>query len=451
MSSATLNPPAVWTAKAVSRAQTGAKTRLFAASLGLVIVALFASPIPFGSVLPMSQAALTFGAILATLCWWFGCIRTRRLTLNLRPLHWIVLASLLLVLTQYLGHTTADPVPTRDALIALLTWALVFFLTTQVLYGRPDATWLHLGLAFSAYLLLLSLFGILQFFSSNGMLYWSVKAATGFGPYVNRDHYAGLMEMIIPLVAAYLLAERRQGARRPLAAIALLVGIASTLLCGSRAGMIALAFEGAILLLVLVRKSRSPGRSRQAAAVLVAIVLAVILFFWADPGGTSERLAEVFQPNRANDFKIEFATREQATLDCLHMLRVHPWLGQGLGSFNTEYPRYKSFADDLHWFHAQNDYAEALAETGIAGGILIFASITLFVLAAFRNLKQRLSTQAGWIQFGAALGCCGLLIHSFADFNLHIPANATWFAFCAACATLGQRSTVNSSKPTVRN
>ena len=40
------------------------------------------------------------------------------------------------------------------------------------------------------------------------------------------------------------------------------------------------------------------------------------------------------------------------------------------------------------------------------------------------------------MQLGAAIGCCGLLIHSFVDFNLHIPANAAWFAFCAGLASL---------------
>jgi len=38
------------------------------------------------------------------------------------------------------------------------------------------------------------------------------------------------------------------------------------------------------------------------------------------------------------------------------------------------------------------------------------------------------------LRLGAALGCIGLLVHSLVDFNLHIPANAAWFAFCAGLA-----------------
>jgi len=120
--------------------------------------------------------------------------------------------------------------------------------------------------------------------------------------------------------------------------------------------------------------------------------------------------------------------------DTLRIFLDHPWLGTGLGSFGTVYPRYRSFASDLDWDHAHNDYAEALSETGIAGGLAIAASLGLFLFLAFRHLRERLDHGAGWIALGAALGCCGLLVHSLVDFNLHIPANAAWFSLCAGIA-----------------
>lgn len=54
---------------------------------------------------------------------------------------------------------------------------------------------------------------------------------------------------------------------------------------------------------------------------------------------------------------------------------------------------------------------------------------------AFRNLKERLRNEWGWIQMGAAIGVVGLVCHSFVDFNLRIPANAAWFVVCLAVAT----------------
>src|SRR5207302_6569539 len=77
------------------------------------------------------------------------------------------------------------------------------------------------------------------------------------------------------------------------------------------------------------------------------------------------------------------------------------------------------------------------AETGLIGAVLILSALALFFRLAFQDLHHRLRSEGGWIRLGAAVGCCGLLLHSFFDFNLHIPANAAWFATLAALATTG--------------
>jgi len=150
--------------------------------------------------------------------------------------------------------------------------------------------------------------------------------------------------------------------------------------------------------------------------------------------------------NLRHTSEITYGQREAAALDTLRIFREHPWVGIGLGSFETAFPRYRTFPTNLVWTHAHNDYAEALAETGVAGGILIACALLLFFRQAFKDLNFRLRDEAGWIQLGAALGCCGLLVHSLADFNLHIPANAAWFAVCAALATAPVRAATHRSE-----
>ena len=127
--------------------------------------------------------------------------------------------------------------------------------------------------------------------------------------------------------------------------------------------------------------------------------------------------------------------RKAFSRDALHMWLEHPWLGVGIGDFETAYPRYQSFPTDQWIDHAHNDYAEAAAETGLVGALLILATMALFLYLAFRNAAHLFGSNAGWVRLGAALGCCGLLVHSLADFNLHIPANAAWFAVLAGIAT----------------
>lgn len=111
-----------------------------------------------------------------------------------------------------------------------------------------------------------------------------------------------------------------------------------------------------------------------------------------------------------------------------------------MGSFVTAYPAHQRDAQDLLVEHAHNDYLEALTETGVLGGVLVLAAVIGFIRHTFTNLAVRLKREASWIQLGAAVACCGLLVHSFADFNLHIPANAAWFAFCAGLASLFGRA-----------
>jgi O-antigen ligase len=77
-----------------------------------------------------------------------------------------------------------------------------------------------------------------------------------------------------------------------------------------------------------------------------------------------------------------------------------------------------------------------VAEGGVAAALLTLISLPLFFCLAFRRLRQRLEEPTGWLQLGAAASVCGILVHSFVDFNLHIPANAAWFTFCAALATV---------------
>jgi O-antigen ligase len=224
-----------------------------------------------------------------------------------------------------------------------------------------------------------------------------------------------------------------------------------------------------------------PRRARKAAAAVggLAIIAAVLLFFWMAPRQTAERLATMADATHSPE--VALADRLAPARDSLRIFRDHPWLGAGLGSFETVFPRYQSFPSDFTWDHAHNDYAEALAETGIVGGALILFSLGLFFRLAFKEVLSRqfsvgspafrtsdfgprtsdslspapspesrvpspqphalrpvprVPNPMSLMQLGAAVGGCGLLVHSFVDFNLHIPANAAWFAVCAAIATV---------------
>ena len=121
--------------------------------------------------------------------------------------------------------------------------------------------------------------------------------------------------------------------------------------------------------------------------------------------------------------------------DSMAILRKYPLSGAGAGAYEVAYPPYQSWVSDGIVDHAHNDYAELLAETGSAGGLLLIAFLYLFIRQSLISLTARPGHPAGWMQTGATIACCGLLVHSFTDFNFHIPANAAWFSFAAGLAT----------------
>ncbi|MGO9273896.1 MAG: O-antigen ligase family protein [Terriglobia bacterium] len=404
----------------------------FSGARFVLLAALLAVPLAFGAVQPWAWSCLILASLLALLFWAIGCLRVGSIKIIWSPLYLPLGMFLLLATYQYFGHRTLAPTETRECLLKLTADALVFFLVLQLAETTPNGQWRGFGLAVCVYAFGMALFAVLQFFSSHDQIYWSVKLPPGnavFGPYENHNHYAGLMEMLIPISAGFVFSLRKTPGIKRFLAIAVVVSVAAFLLSGSRGGMISLTIEAIILATVIGRQGS--GR-RGSAAIMGTLAAALLAFLWMDPGAVSERLETVFRPSHwstGEDFKF----RRVVPLDSLGILHDYTWLGAGLGSFETVYPRYRSFPSDLDWDHAHDDYAEALAETGLIGGILIVTAVALFLAGAFRNAR-RSEGAAEWIQLGAAIGCCGLLVHSFMDFNFHLPANAMWFATCAALA-----------------
>jgi len=410
--------------------------RAFLGARVLLIATLLGAPLAFGAVQTWAWAAISISALLLLLLWAIGCVRQGVIRIAWSPLYVPAALFVLLGTAQLYGGLTLDAMGTRESLIKLVAYLIVFFLAGQLFAFASPRVWGALGLTVTLFAFALALFAILQFFSSGGSIYWTVKLRWGgyvFGPYINHNHYAGLMEMLIPIAAAFVLSSSESQSWRTLLRFSILVPVAALLLSGSRGGMIALLGEILILSAVVHKFSRTPGRKARATLVGVGIVAAALLFFWMDPGEVSQRLTTVAK--LAQSPEATLGERTMVAIDSLRIWRDHPWLGTGLGSFETAYPRYRSFPGDAVYDHAHNDYAEALAETGLVGAGLMLGGLLLFLRLAFRQLAERLRNEVGWIQLGAALGCCGLLIHSLVDFNLHIPANAAWFAVSAAIAT----------------
>jgi O-antigen ligase len=192
------------------------------------------------------------------------------------------------------------------------------------------------------------------------------------------------------------------------------VPVIALLLTGSRGGIVSFVFElGVLALIVYV------ARSRKSQIVPFAIVLLVALLAMGWLG--TNRILDRFSSYRADELT---ANRRVTMLKgTWHVFLAHPLIGCGLGTLVAVYPRYEPYYDGKIVDHAHNDYVEALAETGIAGGICGLAFFLLWLREARMRFVREQTSFSKAIHVAGVTACAGMAVHSFVDFNLHIPAN----------------------------
>jgi O-antigen ligase len=271
--------------------------------------------------------------------------------------------------------------------------------------------------------------------TGHGMIYWSIPTHFGpFGPYISANDYCGLMEILIPISAGYILSGSSPQVPRPLLWLIVGIGLATIAISGSRGGAAVVLVELLIFGFIIFRYRPRSAWHRAFPVIAGVVVVSASVFAWmANPGRIGDRALSIFQKDKS--IQVKLGDRLWVARDTLRMARSHPWLGIGVGSFETVFPAYMTHPSDLHWTHAHDDFAEGLAETGLAGGVLMLWALVLFFRRGLFHFPERLRTGWGWISIGAVVGAVGMLCHSLVDFNLRLPANAAWFLVCVAVAT----------------
>jgi O-antigen ligase len=378
-------------------------------------------------------------ALLTLVLWAAGGAHRGVLKITGSPLYWPFLALLILAAVQLFAGLSADHVATREAVLKIVTDLIFFFLAGQLLSVQPGngrvLEWF--GLIVIILALSLCIFGLAQMFWNDNprLIYWNfLVAGWPFGPYVNHNDYAGLMEMLLPISVAYILSRPSQSLQRLLLWCAVGLVLISVWISGSRGATLVLLVEGALWTAILLWYRPRGASPRSFAALLGVILIAAGGFSWlVSRGQVAGRAWSVFETNQSLEGTL--GDRLRVGIDTLRMARSHPWVGVGVGCFEYVIPGYLTFPTDLRWNHAHDDVLEGAAETGLPGVAMMLAALWLFFRNAFRQIEKRLRYGWGWIQIGAAVGAVGLFVHSFVDFNLRIPANAIWFVVCLAIAT----------------
>jgi O-antigen ligase len=393
---------------------------------GICILAAFAV-LAHGAVEPWSEAVLEIGAAVLLLVWCGNGLRAGDFKLVWNPLLWPLLGFWLVVTLQLIFGVSLVPFLTRIELLKYSALVALFFLCVQCYRTRGqwrNFLWFLLSLGF-----VVSLFAILQHFTFNGKLYWVRELQYGgipFGPYVNRNHFAGLMELLIPpgLAVQIVGAERRD--QLPLVTLFTLLPIGALFLSASRGGIISFAAEVAFLAILIVARRRE---KKVLVAASLFLILGTILVSWLGIGRALDRFATYEKLEMSEGRRVEMLH------DTLRIFEDHRVLGTGLGTLQEVFPLYESYYDGLIVNHSHNDYAEALAETGAVGGFCGLAFLILLFWLSWKILSDAADPRSFAYHAGALVACLGLLVHAGVDFNFHIPSNSLIFLLQSALAT----------------
>jgi O-antigen ligase len=392
---------------------------------------LLFGPLALGAVEPWSIAIIEACAGILLALWAARQVAAGELEIVRSPLFSPMVFFGGLIVWQLVGGRTAYRASTFSFALLYCAYGLQCFLMVQCLRKRSQVK--ILAWVFSGYGFVLASFALLQGITSNGKLYWFRAAQSGgwiYGPYVNHNHYAGLMEMLVPIPLLVSLNETIPAPRRTLAAFAAALMASTIFLSGSRGGMVAFAVQMVLLAPFLIKQKKS---WKAATAFGVFLLMAAILLAWLGGADLVDRVASLHEPARS---ELSGATRLKMDRDAWTMFLRKPVSGWGLGVFGEVYPQFSSFPSNQPVGMAHNDYLQLLAEMGLLG----FAAAVWFLATLFchatRKVGHTMSEANAAVTLAALLGIAGILIHSFVDFNLQIPGNAALFyVLCVLAAT----------------
>lgn len=332
--------------------------------------------------------------------------------------------------TSYLTidrDSTARALLRQSALVGL-------FVIVLVVVDRLSRLKLLLGVMFVAGAAQ-ALYGLLVYLGGSEAGLWTPRISTQAitGTYVNQNHFAGLIEITLPVGLGFAFAALSSSqatfgpgvrmllsqlmSRQALILFGVFLMLAALILTGSR-GALASLLIGILAALAIGYRARHPGDPALRLVVLLgAMIVGVLLWFGSGAlGGKLDRLGDAGDRAALREVSYELIGR-------------NPLSGTGAGTYRWIFPAFKDERFGSGFYeHAHNDFLEILVEQGVVGFILVSIPVLLLLFAIARAYRRRHDLIARGAMFATLTGCISLLVHGLVDFNLQIPANAAYFS-----------------------
>jgi O-antigen ligase len=318
------------------------------------------------------------------------------------------------------------PVASFRYLIVLISCTVAFFLARNVAWRSRGRLWRvmapFIGVAF-----LEALLGLLQ-------RYWAGNPLAQ-GTYVNRNHFAGLLEMALPFAVMGAVAswyqddpDEERGILQTLKACGLLL-IATVFLAAIIHSLSRMGFLAALAALLIAGmmwfSSSSPSKySRLLSGGVALVVLVGFLFLPSDP--LLHRFADL-----ASTEGISANTRVEVWRATWQLIETYPWFGVGLGGYESSFIAFNTVAPLNLVDFAHNDYLQYLAELGVIGFTLLGCLTVRTLVQAFRTGSVTEDIEERCFGIAATASLAAIALHSLVDFNLYVPAHmmmVSWIA-----------------------
>ncbi|MEY4386153.1 MAG: hypothetical protein RLY20_1436 [Verrucomicrobiota bacterium] len=390
--------------------------------IALVLAILVFGPLATGAVRTLEFLILQ-GLTVAALLLWVARLWLRpKPTFLMPPFGWAVLA--FAAFAVYRCSTAELSFVARNELLRVLVYTAVFFVTINNLHRQETINTVAFTMVFLA--MAVAMYGCYQYFTGNNHV-WHFENPykfRGSGTYINPNHFAGFLELLLPLGIAYTIVGRMKPVLRVLLGYASLVMLAGIGISLSRGGWIAAG--GALILFFLVLLFHRGFRVPAAVSLLVLLLgVGYASVKWSD---AKERTQQAVTEVRAKEY-----VRYMLWMPAMELWEQDKWLGIGPGHFNERFRSVRPADVQEQPDRVHNDFLNTLVDWGIIGLVLVMgalAVVTYGVAMAWRHvggvaadLGNRRSNRFAFV-LGASFGLVALFIHSATDFNMHIPANA---------------------------
>lgn len=274
---------------------------------------------------------------------------------------------------------------------------------------------------------LLSAIGLLQFVGGLPRHWWN-KADFLSSMYVNHNHFAGLLVLILPIALGLVLAERNRSKKTLLIFLTTLMGAAFVFTL-SRGACVALGLSLAWMMWALSR------RHLVSSAILpfllfVVLIIGVVVIFGTE--SIEERLANIRAMNEQEELSLRY--RWLTWLGTIPMIDRFLWFGSGPGTFGHLFLQFRPEGFSMRPVYAHNDLLHLLAECGIFSFLAATGLTATFFRTGWRVICRDDSHLRVCVGSGVMAGILGLLVHALFDFNFHIPAN--WLLSSVAAGLL---------------